>query len=62
MGLIETIGNIGYIFISGVLVLAPIALIDGYFTQQDIRFQLEGIKHNIHILKEEHLDAQIGEN
>ena len=62
MGLNETISNIGFIFIIGVLGLAPIALIDGYFTQQDIRIQLEDIKHNIYILKEEHFDAQIGEN
>ena len=62
MGLNETVSNIGFIFTIGVLGLAPIALIDGYFTQQDIRIQLKDIKHNIYILKEEHLDAQIGEN
>ena len=60
MGSNETVSNIGFIFIIGVLGLTPIALIDGYFTQQSILIQLEGIKQ--HILKEEDFDAQIGEN
>ena len=55
MGLIETVTNIGVIFTIGVLGLTPIALIDGYFTQQKILSRLDGIKQEIP--KEEDFDA-----
>ena len=37
MELIKTIENIRYIFITGVLVLAPIALIEGYFIMNKMK-------------------------
>ena len=56
MGLIETVSNIGFIFIIGVLGVTPIALIDGYFTQQKILIKLDEIK------QERNRNLQIGDN
>ena len=52
MGLDETASNIAFTFIMGVLVLTPIALIDGYYTQQKILSELDGIKQEIAIKEE----------